>query len=142
MNGTLEGAGDAAGGSFYAVAGHEVTAALAHGGGAGDRAALRDGASQGVGIAGLEDKGPGDDLEEFGDELSSDYREEEEGIGDEEEELDEEVSYESEGTSVSVAVPSVPAPVGVSQPAPEARKAAPKAKASKSTKKLMFLQFL
>ena len=42
---------------------------------------------------------PGDELEDFGDELSSDYKEEtEEGLGEEGEEIEEEVSFEIEET--------------------------------------------
>ena len=56
---------------------------------------------------------PGDELEDFGDELSSDYKEEaEEGLGDEGEELEEEVSYEIEETVTTVPVPE-PAPVAL-----------------------------
>ena len=53
---------------------------------------------------------PGDELEDYGDELSSDYKEEEEEIsGEEGDELAEEVSYKVEETITTGAAPVIPA---------------------------------
>jgi hypothetical protein len=86
---------------------------------------------------------PGDELEDFGDELSSDYKEEtEEGLGEEGEEIEEEVSYEIEETvtgSSSRACARAPrhAPQSPGQEKP-AKKAAPKPKqpVKKAAKKI------
>ena len=72
-----------------------------------------------------EEKAPGDDLEEFGDELSSDYREEEEGAN-EEEELEEEVSYEAEVTTPPAVAPPPPASPSAARSAATVRKPAKK----------------
>ncbi|MBZ5544873.1 MAG: hypothetical protein LAO07_14530 [Acidobacteriia bacterium] len=56
----------------------------------------------------VNDREPGDDLEDYGDELSSDYKEEEaEQAAEEGEELEEEVSYETE-ESAKVETPAEP----------------------------------
>ena len=55
----------------------------------------------------------GDELEDFGDELSSDYKEEtEESLGDEGEEMEEEVSFEVEETVTAPPEPE-PAPAAL-----------------------------
>ncbi len=64
-----------------------------------------------------DDKEKGDDLEELGEELSSDYKEEE-GLGEEGEELEEEVAYEVEKTVAPAAVPTAPRPRRVPAAAP------------------------
>ena len=54
------------------------------------------------------EKEPGDELEDYGDELSSDYREEEEATGEEGEELEEEISYKREKGAVEEKLPPAP----------------------------------
>jgi outer membrane biosynthesis protein TonB len=84
------------------------------------------------------DKGnePGDELEDFGDELSSDYKEEE-AAGEEGEELEEEVSYEAGETTIPVKTPGAPAAPEAPRPAPSvAPKPAPsRPKAVKKAKR-------
>src|SRR6267143_1366975 len=84
------------------------------------------------------EKEPGDELEDYGNELSSDYREEEGGAG-EGEEIEEEVSYERETTVTegpSVVTPR-PAPAGTppAKPAPAIKRAARKPKAKRPAAK-------
>ncbi len=85
------------------------------------------------------EKEPGDELEDYGNELSSDYREEEGGAG-EGEEIEEEVSYEREETTVtegpSVVTPKpAPAVTPPAKPAPAIKKAARKPKTKRPTAK-------
>lgn len=80
---------------------------------------------------------PGEELEDFGDELSSDYREEEEDLGADEGEVPEaEISYEAEEVVVTTPMPVVAA-IPTSRPprAKPTRRAAPARKQVKKAAK-------
>jgi len=84
------------------------------------------------------DREPGEELEDFGDELSSDYREEEEDLdGDEGDMPEHEISYEVEETAekpLEIVLPTPPpAPAVPARRAPSVRK--PVKKALKPAKK-------
>ena len=69
---------------------------------------------------------PGDELEDYGEELSSNYREEdEETTGDEGKDLEEEVSYDSEETVKPSKAPASPSPARISAPSPAAAEGLP-----------------
>jgi hypothetical protein len=78
-----------------------------------------------------DDREPGDELEDFGEDLSSDYREEEDELGVDDGEMpEEEISYEVEapmGRAPQIVSPPPPAPAKAARRAPAPRKPAKKA---------------
>ena len=81
-----------------------------------------------------DDREPGEELEDFGDELSSDYREEEEDLdGDEGDMPEHEIAYEVEETAGKPPEPVIPTPPPA--PAKPARRATPARKPVKKAAK-------